>query len=362
MVTRRLRVGVLCGGASAERQISLATGAEIAAGLSADRYDVVLLDPLALMADNPALGAERRALAVRLRGGVAGEPLPERDRALPAAIRDSMERAALRLVAATGALGITGAERIDVAFMALHGPWGEDGRLQGLLETLGIPHTGSGVLAAALAMDKTMAKTVLSSAGLTVPRGVEVTRAMRAEGGWRAAVHYPAVVKPVRQGSSLGLSVVPDPDGLEVALEAAFEHDDRVLVEERIIGTEVTCGVIGNDSLQALPLVEIVANGPVFDYQAKYDPSASQEICPARVAPAVAVAAQNAAIFAHRALGCRGLSRVDLILREGRPIVLEVNTMPGMTANSLLPKAARVAGLTFPALLDRLVQWALEAG
>ncbi len=362
MVTQRLRVGVLCGGASAERQISLATGAEIAAGLSAERYEVVLLDPLALMVENGAIGRERRALAARLRSGVAGESLPARDQALPAAIRRSMEQAALRVVAATGALGLTGAERIDVAFIALHGPWGEDGRLQGLLETLGIPHTGSGVLAAALAMDKTMAKIVLSAAGLTVSRGVEVTRATRAESGWRAAVVYPAVVKPVRQGSSIGLSVLRDADGLDAALDVAFEHDDRVLVEEQVIGTEVTCGVIGNDSLQALPLVEIVANGPVFDYQAKYDPSASQEICPARVAPAVAAAAQDAALRAHRALGCRGLSRVDLIVREGKPVVLEVNTMPGMTANSLLPKAARVAGLTFPALLDRVVRWALEAG
>jgi len=182
-----------------------------------------------------------------------------------------------------------------------------------------------------------------------------------ADPGWRLAVEYPAIVKPVRQGSSFGLSLVPDAAGLDAALALAFEHDDRVLVEERIVGTEVTCGVIGNEAPEALPLVEIVAKGPVFDYHAKYDPAASEEICPARVAPALQAAAQDAALRAHRALGCRGLSRVDLILREEKPVVLEVNTMPGMTANSLLPKAARVAGLPFPELLDRLVRWALEA-
>lgn len=363
MVSARLRVGVLCGGASAERQISLATGAEIAAALPADRYDAVLLDPLALMAGNAALGPERRALAERLRAGRTGETLPERDRALPAPIRGTIERAAASVAPATGALGLTGGERIDVAFVALHGPWGEDGRIQGLLETLGIPHTGSGVLASALAMDKSMAKVVLAAAGLAVPRGVEVTRSALASGAWRSAlaeVRLPAVVKPVRQGSSLGLSVVGSAAGLEAALALALAYDDRALVEERVAGTELTCGVIGNDAPEALPLVEIVPKGGVFDYRAKYDPSASDEICPARVAPAAAAAVAGAALRAHRALGCRGLSRVDLILAGGSPVVLEVNTMPGMTANSLLPKAAVAAGIAFPELLDRLVRWALE--
>ncbi len=364
MVSARLRVGVLCGGASAERQISLATGAEIAAALPADRYEVVLLDPLALMAGNPALDRERRDLAARLLAGRAGESLPERDRALPAQIRATMERAAASLVPATAALGVTGGARIDVAFVALHGPWGEDGRIQGLLETLGIPHTGSGVLASALALDKSMAKVVLAAAGLAVPRGAEVSRAALASGAWRAAVagiRFPAIVKPVRQGSSIGLSVVDAFSGLEAALAGALAHDDRALVEERVAGIEVTCGVIGNDEPETLPLVEIVPKGDVFDYRAKYDPSASDEICPARLTPAAAAAVRDAALRAHRALGCRGLSRVDLILVGDAPVVLEVNTMPGMTANSLLPKAALAAGIAFPDLLDRLVRWALEA-
>ncbi len=353
---KRIRVGVLAGGASAERQISLASGLQIAEQLPKDRYDVVLLDPLALMARNPALTEEQRALAVRLStGGAAPEALPERDRELPAEMREQMRRASSSLAPATSAFGVSGSpDGIDVAFIALHGPWGEDGKIQGVLDTLGIPYTGSGVLASALAMDKVMTKTVLVANGLDVPRGEVATAAED-----RVSIAPPSVVKPVENGSSVGITLVDDAAGYPEAIREALRYDRRALVEERVAGTELTVGVIGLDELTALPVIEIVPKRAFFDYRAKYDAGASEEICPARVPDDVARRAQDAALRAHRALGCRGISRTDLIWTGDRMVVLELNTMPGMTANSLVPKAARAAGIPFPELLERLIGWAL---
>ncbi|HVR87924.1 MAG TPA: D-alanine--D-alanine ligase [Candidatus Limnocylindria bacterium] len=364
-MTRKIRVGVLAGGASAERQISLASGLHIAEQLPKDRYEVVMLDPLAFMANNPALSGEQRALARPLAaGGGRSESLPERDRELPSRMRDAMARGASALTPATGALspaGPAGPVGIDVAFIALHGPWGEDGKIQGLLETFGIPYTGSGVLASALAMDKVMAKIVLAACGIDVPRGEVVTAPTD-----RPAIGPPSVVKPVENGSSVGTSLVDDVARYPAAIAEALRYDRRALVEERIGGIELTVGVIGLDKLEALPVIEIVPKRTFFDYRAKYDAEASEEICPARIPAEVAARAQDVALRAHRALGCRALSRTDLIWSPARPgqaermVALEVNTMPGMTENSLVPKAALVAGISFPGLVERLVGWALE--
>ena len=354
---KRIRVGVLTGGASAERDISLAAGAQIAASLSPQRYEVVLLDPLALMARNPALTAEQRAQAQELaQGGGRLEALPTHE-TLPRGLEAQIASATRSLVPATRAIG-AGAEMLDVIFISLYGPWGEDGRIQGMLDVLGVPYTGSGVLASALAMDKVMAKTVLAASGLDVPRGVAVARA----GDPAArAIPLPAFVKPVQQGSSVGSSIVEQADALEAAIADALRFDDRALVEERVIGRELTVAVIGNDELEALPVIEIVTSHAFFDYGAKYDAGESDEIVPARIPEEVAKRAQDLAIRAHTALGCRGMSRTDLIWsQDDRMVVLEVNTIPGMTANSLLPKAAREAGIPFGTLLDRLIRWALE--
>jgi D-alanine-D-alanine ligase len=336
----RIRVGVLMGGASSEREISLASGKMIAEHLPRDRYDVVMLDSLALMAGNPklpkALREQAQALVEHRR---VGESLGERDRSLPSAFQDEIRQAADATLPAGEALAPTrGGARIDVAFLALHGPYGEDGTIQGLLE--------------------------LIAEGVPVPRGVTLERA-----DWRedaaaalqaARALLPGVVKPARQGSSIGMSLPDDAAALEGALQEAFRFDSRVLVEERLRGTEITVGVIGNRELRALPVVEIVPKHAFFDYQAKYDPSLSEEICPARIPEATARAAQELACRSHRALDCRGLSRTDMILTAAGPVVLELNTMPGMTVNSLLPKAARAAGIPFGELLHRLVELALE--
>ncbi len=369
-MSKRIRVGVLAGGASSEREISLATGIEIASHLPADRYEVTLIDPLALMAGNSALTDEQRAHALALaeRSGVM-EELPERDRReLPAALQERIIKGSTGLVGANSALVPAGSEprRLDVVFVAIHGQWGEDGTIQGMLELLGIPYVGSGVLASALAMDKVMAKIVLASGGIEVPRGFVVSAgglpAQDAEVLARAnEIGYPLVTKPVRQGSSVGVVMVDGPDELLPAITSGFALDQRVMVEERLHGTELTVGVIGNgDALRALPVIEIATKAEFFDYRAKYDPALTDEICPARISDELAARVQEVALAAHRALGCRDLSRTDMIAtNDGRVVALEVNTIPGMTANSLLPKAARVAGIEFGELCGTLIEAAL---
>jgi D-alanine-D-alanine ligase len=351
----KIRVGVLTGGASAERDISLATGAQIAASLDPNRFEVVLLDPLAFMARNPEITAAQREQAQRL---IKGGGRLETDHQLPRGLEKQIESASRALIPATRVM--TNAEPIDVVLIALHGTWGEDGRIQGLLDTIGIPYTGSGVLASALAMDKEVAKQVLAATGLDVPRGVVVRGTEKKDLDAARSIGFPAFVKPVGSGSSVGASIVKSEDELVPAISAALRHDERVLVEEQIRGRELTVPVIGNDDLTALPVIEILTKRAFFDYSAKYDAGESEEICPAEIPPEVAQRAQDLALRAHRALHCRGMSRLDLMWSEDRMVALEVNTIPGMTANSLLPKAARAAGIGFGDLLARFIDWALE--
>ena len=362
----KISVGVFMGGASAEREISLASGQMIAEHLARDRYEVVRLDPLALMVAHPRLSPElRRKAESLLAGRTRQEALPEGDGALPSALRAQIRSASVSVAPATAALGPGAARRIDVAFLALHGEFGEDGTIQGTLDILGIPYVGSGTLASALAMDKAMAKKVLAADGVPVPRGIVVERSAFhadrvAEARRAAEAALPSVVKPACQGSSIGMSLVGRADEMDAALDKVFRHDRRALVEERLSGTELTVGVLGNRELQALPVVEIVPKHAFFDYEAKYDPALSEEICPARISTDETARAQDLALRSHLSLGCRGLSRVDMVLTAKGPVVLEVNTMPGMTINSLLPKAAKAAGIAFPDLLDRLIRLALE--
>jgi D-alanine-D-alanine ligase len=351
----KIRVGVLTGGASAERDISLATGAQIAASLDPKRFEVVLLDPLAFMARNPEITDAQRQEAQRL---ITGGGWVQPDHQLPRGLEKQIESASRALVPATRVMANT--EPIDVVLIALHGTWGEDGRIQGLLDTIGVPYTGSGVLASALAMDKEVAKQVLAAAGLDVPRGVVVRGTGKVDLEAARSVGLPSFVKPVGSGSSVGASIVKTGAELAPAIEAALKHDERVLVEEQILGRELTVPVIGNDDLTALPVIEILTKRAFFDYSAKYDAGESEEVCPAEIPPDVAKRAQDLALRAHRALRCRGMSRADFMWSKDRMVALEVNTIPGMTANSLLPKAARAAGIGFGDLLARFIDWALE--
>ncbi len=258
---------------------------------------------------------------------------------------------------------VADAHRIDAALIILHGAFGEDGTVQGLLDLLKIPYQGSGVLGSAVAMNKLAAKRLYAQAGLPIPGYTVAWRDARLDvEGIVRHLGTPLVIKPVVGGSSVGITIVRRPEDLQAAAEAAYEHDPSVLIEAYIEGTEITGGVIGNDGLQALPIIEIVPNPSheFFDYTAKYTPGVTEEICPARIDAELTAAAQRLAIEAHRALFCRGYSRTDMILRGREIFILETNTIPGMTATSLLPQAARSAGISFSQLLDQLITLSLE--
>ena len=242
----------------------------------------------------------------------------------------------------------------DFAFAALHGIFGEDGRIQSLFEWLGLPYGGAGVLSSALAMDKQMANIIYVANGLRVPSYV-VTEKKKVG---LDKVSFPVVVKPVNGGSSVGVSIVKTKKEMPAALARAFKECQRVIIQKYIKGKEITCGIIEDEEGNpfALPPTEIVPQvSAFFDYRAKYATGGSLEITPARISKAQIREIQKLAIRAHRALSCRGMSRSDFILSGGKFYILETNTIPGMTEASLLPKAARVAGIPFPALLDMII-------
>ena len=259
----------------------------------------------------------------------------------------------------------------DAIFLAFHGPFGEDGTLQGLLQSLSIPYTGSGPLASALAMNKRKAKELFKYHGLKTPEGLWLSRDT-IRGSVIGAIHvietnvpYPVVVKPNLGGSSLGVSLADHQEELREALEWASRFDADVLIEQKIRGRELTCAVLEelDGSLKAFPVIEIVPKrGKFFDFASKYEDGGSDEICPADLAEAESRVIQEAALKAHQALGCEGFSRTDMFLTPDGPVVLEVNTIPGMTPNSLLPKAARAAGISFEQLMVHLVKVALKRG
>jgi D-alanine-D-alanine ligase len=259
--------------------------------------------------------------------------------------------------------------RPDVVFIALHGRYGEDGTIQGLLEVLGYPYTGSGVLASALCMDKVMAKKVLLYEGISTPpfriiTAGECQERQRTETADRLIeeLGLPLVVKPSRQGSTIGVSVVRKAEELEKAITDAFRYDQTVFAEKFIDGVEVTASIIGTKNPRVLPLLEIVPATGFYDYTAKYSPGMSQHIIPARIPQDVAERVEELALRSYRALGCRQFARVDFMIdREDTPFVLEVNTIPGMTETSLLPDSAKAAGITFAELVSLFVEeaWAL---
>ena len=264
---------------------------------------------------------------------------------------------------------VVGGGAVDVAFIAMHGPYGEDGTVQGMLELLGIPYTGSGVLASALAMDKLRSRQVLQANGIPVPAYLPVEEARwfgeRAEITGRVArdLGYPCVVKPNAVGSSIGVAIARAEASLSAAVEQALAYGGILLVEEYLRGTELTCAIVEDPATGealALPLIEIVPRREFFTYEAKYVPGASEEIVPARIPAPAAERSQETALRVHRTLGCEGFSRVDMFLVAGNVLVLEANTIPGMSQGSLIPLAARAAGIGFPDLLRRVIDNALR--
>ena len=253
----------------------------------------------------------------------------------------------------------------DVAFIAMHGRYGEDGCVQGLCEVQHIPYTFSGVLASAMATEKDIAKVIYRNAGIPTPQGVDLSaNADLTEEQLDQIVEdlgLPLFVKPAANGSSFGVTRVTDRTQLREAISAATAEGDRALVEQCVTGTEITVPVIGNSNPTALPIVEIVTGAEFYDLKVKYEPSSLHHVIPARLEAGVYAKAQERAVRAHKALGCRGCSRSDFIVREdGTPVILETNTIPGMTSASLLPDSARHGGIEFPDLCKRFVEFALE--
>ncbi len=343
----KLRVAVLMGGLSSERDISLSTGKQILEALDRSKYDVVGVDAALLPGNRNQLksaGQEIEAVAQAREKLLCNEKL--------ISINDLINDSALKP---------------DVAFIALHGRFGEDGTIQGLLELLGIPYTGPGVLASALAMDKSMAKKVMSADGIAVPKSIDFA----CKGGcWDEssitdavdALGYPVMVKPSRQGSTIGMTKVNSSNELNDAIKLASSYDSLIVIEKFVEGIELTVGILGNDEPFALPVVEIIPLKGFYDYEAKYTPGATKEIVPARISDEDTKKAQDIALAAYKSLGCRGMSRVDMILASDGIYVLEVNTIPGMTPTSLLPQAAAAAGISFSKLLDMIIEFALEEG
>jgi D-alanine-D-alanine ligase len=311
-----MMVAVLAGGRSSEHDVSLDSGRSIAAGLSEAGHETLWVE----IARDGRWSSGGRPVAIEPAGGLLGA---------------------------------------DVVFPALHGPFGEDGTVQGLLETADVPYVGAGVMASAVCIDKVLFKELMAQGGVPQVDYVDVRSAQdaaRVEG-----LGFPVFVKPARLGSSVGISKVSSPRELEPALESAFEHDPRVIVEAMSDGIEVECAVIGNGSPEASQPGEIVAHADWYDYEAKYTPGGMELVFPARLSEGVRERVRELARETFVRAGCSGLARVDFFVEDGdRVLVNELNTMPGFTETSVFPKLFEKSGVPYPELLDRLVRLAIE--
>jgi D-alanine-D-alanine ligase len=303
---KKEKIGVLMGGPSTEREVSLNTGRAIVKALQEKGYDVTGID-----LDPPRFVDQ---------------------------LRDN---------------------KITFVFNAIHGKYGEDGALQGALELLGIPFTGSGVLASALAMDKAVSKRLFLAAGVPTPRAELFTKSDLDENLANKITNMfslPVVVKAASQGSSIGVIIVDTVEQLNNALAEAFKYSDHIVVEDFIKGKEVTVAILGGEQPEALPIIEIVPHSGRYDYHSKYTKGTTEYVVPARFDDKTTINMQVIAIAAYALLGCRGVARVDIMVDvDNNPYVLEINTIPGMTATSLVPKAAAAAGISFPDLCERIL-------
>lgn len=336
-----LRITVLLGGVSAERDVSLSSGLRIAVALREKGHDVICLDP----AEGVLTRETERTL---LANGVGSAP-------------PSLEAlAGLEARSLSPVLGtmpeVTDA---DCVFLALHGGQGEDGTVQALLDMVGVPYTGSGHLASALAMDKHLSKVVLRSAGVATANWIMAPAPGSPDGldAHEVGRHldWPVVVKPSKQGSTVGLSIVRAPDELAAAVTEAFRYDDEVMIERFVPGQELTVGILGD---VVLPTIEIQPVKELYDYECKYTPGMAKEFV-AELSPEVQSKLADQARRAFHALKLRGYARIDFRLDpQGQPWCLEANTLPGMTPTSLIPQAAAAAGVLFPDLCERIVHLA----
>jgi D-alanine-D-alanine ligase len=327
-VSRRVRVAVLLGGRSSEHEISLASARSVLDALDPERYETVTVE----------IGRDGRWELGTGGGSSVAETLPVPTAKVPATLGE-----------------------VDVVFPVLHGPFGEDGTVQGLLELAGVPYVGAGVLGSALAMDKDVFKAVMRDRGVPVTRNITLRQGQAPENPFG----YPVFVKPARLGSSVGISKVASEEQLAAAVELAFRHDEKVLVEEFVDGIEVECGVLGNEEpLASLP-GEIVSHGSTgadwYDFSAKYDEGGMDLVIPPRLPQETIERVQELAVRSFVGGECEGMARVDFFVREGGEVLLnELNTIPGFTATSVYAKLFEASGIPYSELVDRLVRLALE--
>lgn len=329
-------VAVLSGGRSSEHDVSVVSGESVASSLDPGRYDVtrVHIDP------DGRWSVDGRSVAL--------VPGPD-----------------ARGVLLEGDGG--GARPIDVVFPVLHGPFGEDGTVQGLCEIAGAPYVGAGVAASAVAMDKALCKVVLADAGIPTATGTVVGAAeWRADpGGVRErvadVVGFPAFCKPARLGSSVGISPVPRPEDLDGALDLALAHDSKALVERAIVGEEVEVGILGNDDLVVSPVGQITYDADWYDYETKYEPGRMKLVVPAGIPKDAADRVRSLAADAYRAIDCAGLARIDFFATaDGEVLVSEINTLPGFTPTSVYASLMAAGGIAYAPLVDRLIELGIE--
>ena len=327
-MSRRIRVAVLLGGRSSEHDISLASARSVLEALDPERYETVPVE----------IGRDGRWELGTGEDGSVAETLPVPTSKVPTTLGE-----------------------VDVVFPVLHGPFGEDGTVQGLLELAGVPYVGAGVLGSALAMDKDVFKAVMRDRGVPVTRNVTLRHGQAAENPFG----YPVFVKPARLGSSVGISKVLSEEELAPAVELAFQHDEKVLVEEFVPGIEVECSVLGNEEPIASLPGEIVSHGfggsDWYDFSAKYDEGGMDLVIPPRLPQETIERVQELAVRAFVGGECEGMARVDFFVRDDGEVLLnELNTIPGFTATSVYAKLFEASGIPYPELVDRLIQLALE--
>ncbi|MBW1616175.1 MAG: D-alanine--D-alanine ligase [Deltaproteobacteria bacterium] len=306
----KINIALLSGGDSPEREVSLNSGKQVFAALDKTKYNVINYDP-------------------------------------------AFDLDKLIKVAAD----------IDFALIIMHGELGEDGSVQGLLDLLKIPYQGSGILGSALAMNKIVSKRLYEHDSILVPPYILLNSSQKSSSEQCIEKFgLPLIIKPVSCGSSVGISVVKNKEDFDKGLKSAFNFDNEIIIEKYIDGVELTCGVIGNTKLETFPIIQIIPDKKYafFDYEAKYVPGATNEICPAPIDENIAMQTAELAKKAHRILNCRGYSRTDMILKDNLLFVLETNTIPGMTPTSLLPISAKAAGIEFGELLDKLIELGRE--
>lgn len=324
-MSKKLKIAVLMGGISSERDISLATGRNVVSFLDKKKYEVF----------------------------------------------------AIKVKDETSWITNLNKKHPGLVFIALHGKFGEDGKVQGILDDLEIPYTGSSALASMLAMDKLITKQIFKAKNIPTPSYVIIDQQQCYFEGQEpvkrilSQLKLPLVIKPSASGSSIGVAIVKDKKDIKGALKAAFKEGKQVLVEKYIFGTEITVPVLGNKNSKALPVIEIAPKRDFFDFKAKYNPKLCDEIVPARISKELTKKAQDLALEVYQIFGCRGFARIDMIieakpqetsrgLASGNIKVLEINTIPGLTENSLVPRSAKAAGMEFPQLLDKIINYVYE--